>query len=71
MPHTPQLSAYAPHPLAVDCARVLLKQVDDLAQTDICSHAVEQLKWVKAGVGMWAHCAPAVFGVVGAHGPLP
>lgn len=31
---------------AVDCARVLLKPADDLAGTDICSHAVEQLRWV-------------------------
>lgn len=31
---------------AVDCARVLLKTADDLAGTDICSHAVEQLRWV-------------------------
>lgn len=30
--------------VAVDCARVLLKPVDDLAKTDICSHAVEQLR---------------------------
>ncbi|KAL4420950.1 hypothetical protein ABPG77_004579 [Micractinium sp. CCAP 211/92] len=30
--------------VAVDCARVLLKTADDLAGTDICSHAVEQLR---------------------------
>lgn len=30
--------------VAVDCARVLLKPADDLAGTDICSHAVEQLR---------------------------
>ncbi len=34
-----------PLPPAVDCARVLLKSADDLAKTDICSHAVEQLRW--------------------------
>lgn len=30
--------------VAVDCARVLLKAADDIAPTDICSHAVEQLR---------------------------
>lgn len=44
--HAPTVCLRPASPLAVDCARVLLKPVDDLAQTDICSHAVEQLRWV-------------------------
>lgn len=30
---------------------MLLKPVDDLAKTDICSHAVEQLRWATCVVG--------------------
>ncbi|KAI3438904.1 hypothetical protein D9Q98_001319 [Chlorella vulgaris] len=30
--------------VAVDCARILLKAADEVAVTDICSHAVEQLR---------------------------
>ena len=36
----------------MDCARVLLRPVEDLAKTDICSHAMEQLKWAREGEGV-------------------
>ena len=45
------LSPYPCLSCTVDCARVLLRSVEELAATDIASHAVEQLRCVGSRVG--------------------